>query len=102
MIDKVNAIDTVLTRLDKLEPGQALDLRTYKRNRSVVILKRDAERLTVVQDGYEKNTFEITRPKLKKTLKTLLKKEFPRSTKVRLYTLDEYTPGQERVKLKEL
>lgn len=94
MIDKTNIIPTVLARLDKLPVGHALDLRTYKRNRSVVIHKISEQELTVIEDGFGQETFDISPDKLPKLLKTLLRREFPRSTKVRLYDLGPYEPGQ--------
>lgn len=94
MIDKATAMDTVMERLKKLPVGHAIDLRTYKRNRSVLIRRDGKDAFTVVQNGYEKAEFETTRKKMKKLLKTLFKKEFPRSTKLRLYTLDEEQAGE--------
>lgn len=88
MIDKATAIETVMERLKKLPQGHALDMRTYKRNRSVLIRRVEDDLFEVIQNGYEQNRFESTRKKMKKLLKTLLKKEFPRSTKIRLYTLE--------------
>lgn len=87
MIDKTKIIDTVTTRLESLPTGHYLDMRTYKRNRSVLIIKLENDRLRVIQDGFDKQRYLITADKLKKLLKTLLKKEFPRSNKVRLYTM---------------
>lgn len=89
MIDKATALATVLRRLDKLPLGHAIDLRTYKRNRSVVIRRAGADLFEVVENGYEVERFEVPLSKMKKLLKGLLKKEFPRSTKIRLYDLGE-------------
>jgi len=90
MIDKTKIIDTVLERLEKLPPGHYLDLKTYKRNRTVILVKIDETKLLVIEDGYFKNRFLITPDKLKKLLKTLLKREFPRSKKIRLYVMGEF------------
>lgn len=78
-------------RLKKLPDGHYLDLRTYKRNRSVVIVKIDADNLLVIEDGYFNQRFQIKAEKLKKLLKTLLKKEFPRRRKIRLYVMGRYS-----------
>ena len=90
MIDKTKIIDTVWERLEKLPPGHYLDLKTYKRNRTVVIVKIDEKKLLVIEDGYFKDRFLVTPGKLKKLLKTLLKKEFPRSKKIRLYVMGKF------------
>ena len=94
MIDKTKIIDTVRERLKKLPDGHYLDLRTYKRNRSVVIVKIDADNLLVIEDGYFNQRFQIKTEKLKKLLKTLLKKEFPRSHKIRLYVMGRFAEDE--------
>jgi hypothetical protein len=90
MIDKTKIIDTVYKRLEKLPIGHYIDLKTYKRNRTVIIVKIDEKKLLVIEDGYFKDRFLIKSDKLKKLLKTLLKKEFPRSKKIRLYVMEKF------------
>jgi hypothetical protein len=94
MIDKTRIIDAVWERLKKLPVSHCLDLRTYKRNRSVMIAKLAEDDLLIIEDGYFKERFRIKPDKLKKVLKTLMKKEFPRSRKVRLYVLDTLAEGE--------
>ena len=94
MIDKIRILDVVRERLGGLPVGHYLELRTYKRNRSVLIVKRGEDDLLVLQRGYDEARYEVPPQKLPKLLKGLLKKEFPRSHKVRLYTpgvFDEVT-----------
>jgi len=86
MIDKTTIIPTVVKRLKAIEPGNFIDLRTYKRNRSVVIHKTGADSFRIVEDGFYNAEFEGDLVFVRKLMKTLLKKEFPRSNKVRLYT----------------
>ena len=103
MIDRVTAVSAVLRRLEKLPDGHCLDLRTYKRNRSVLLVRRAADDYLVVQDGYDRARYETDLAGLPRLLKTLLKKEFPRSTKIRLYDLGPYAGGEsERVPRKTL
>jgi len=89
MLDKATALPALLRKLDKLPPGHALDLRTYKRNRSVLIRRTGPDEFTVAEDGFQRETFRVAPPGLKKLLKTLLKREFPRSTKIRVYDLGD-------------
>lgn len=89
MIDKDTAIPTIMNRLKKLPVGHAIDLRTYKRNRSVVIARIGEDEYDVVENGFHEERFRVSLDKMKKLLKLLLKKEFPRSTKMRLYDLGE-------------
>ena len=103
MLDKSSVIRVVLERLKKLPVGHYLDLRTYKRDRSVLIVKRGDEDILVVEDGFYKDSFTVNITKLKGLLKSLLKKEFPRSNKVRLYTMGEYSPdGAARIRRKKI
>jgi hypothetical protein len=91
MIDKTQLIETVAERLKKLPVGHYLDLRTYKRNRSVIIVKITDDDLLIIEDGFFKERFRINADKLNKLLQTLLKKEFPRSHKIRLYVMGKFT-----------
>ncbi len=89
MIDKATAIPTLMRKLKKLPVGHAIDLRTYKRNRSVVIARTGDDEFDVVEKGFHEDRFLVPLSKMKKLLKNLLKKEFPRSTKMRLYDLGQ-------------
>ncbi|MDY6837035.1 MAG: hypothetical protein SWH78_03585 [Thermodesulfobacteriota bacterium] len=88
MIDKTTIMDTVCERLKRLPVSHCLDLRTYKRNRSVMIAKLGEDDLLVIENGFFKERFRVRPEKLKKLLKRLIKKEFPRSRKIRLYVLE--------------
>ena len=90
MIDKDKIIETAMAKLKKLPVEHYLDLRTYKRNRSLVIVKKSDEEFLVIEDGYSHERYHLQLDKLRKTLKTLLKKEFPRSHKIRLYVMGEF------------
>jgi hypothetical protein len=94
MIDKTRIVDTVCERLKKLPISHCLDLRTYKRNRSVMIAKLAEDDLLVVENGFFQERFRVKPDKLRKLLKTLMKKEFPRSRKIRLYVLDKFSEGE--------
>ena len=56
------------------------------------VVKKEEDRFLVKENGYRKEDFMTDSGKIKKLLKTLLKREFPRSRKVRLYALGEYKP----------
>ena len=74
--------------VDKLEPPQGVEILTYKRNRGITIIKIDHETLSIQERGYEENTVQVTTDGLAKQLKSIIKREFPRSRKVRIYQLD--------------
>lgn len=93
MIDKSSAISTILERLDKLPLDHCLEIRTYKRNRRVLFQRMDENTWDVHQDGFEKDFFEaVAQEKMRKLLQALLRKEFPRSSKIRLYALGPCDP----------
>ena len=87
MLDKAAALATVLGRAEKLRTGQGLDLRTYKRDRSVAVVRRGPDTFEIREDGFERKTHVSDLKGLKRLLKKLLKREFPRSRKVRLHPL---------------
>ena len=91
MLDIAAVIPIVLRRLKKLATGHYLDLQTYKKDRSVLIVKQGEDDFLLIENGFQREEFRADATKLKKLLKTLLKKEFPRSNKVRLYS-GEYAP----------
>ncbi|MDD3312599.1 hypothetical protein [Pseudodesulfovibrio sp.] len=87
MIDKATAIPALLRRLDNLPEGHAIDLRTYKRNRSVVIARVGPDDFELLETGFHEERFRCAGGELRRLLKLLLKREFPRSTKIRVYDL---------------
>jgi hypothetical protein len=84
MVDIKTIIPVVVKKIEKCGVGGIVDLKTYKRDRGVTVIKLAEDQIKIVEDGFEKDEFIIPAAKLKKTLKSLIKKEFPRSNKVRL------------------
>ncbi|MFH1216820.1 MAG: hypothetical protein V1706_10015 [Pseudomonadota bacterium] len=82
------AIKRVAQMLTKISPPQGFEILTYKRNRGVSILLLDNGKISVRERGYEENVFEVAEGELGKLLKSIAKREFPRSRKVRIYQLD--------------
>ncbi len=83
-----SAIKRVVQIVAKLESPQGVEILTYKRNRGITIIKIDDETLSVQERGYEEKIFQVTKSNLAKELKSIAKREFPRSRKVRVYQLD--------------
>jgi hypothetical protein len=103
MLNKAQAIPTIINKLKKLPPGHYIDIRTYKRNRSVVIVKTHESQLLIIENGYEKQQVMVSWASIKKTLQKLFKKEFPRSNTIRLYSMGEFNPQKlEKTNLKIL
>lgn len=82
MIDLKAAIPTALSRLRKLERGAVLELLTCKRDRGVAIRRTGDDAFEVREFGYRTGTVTADLKGMKKLLRTLLKREFPRSKKI--------------------
>jgi len=79
-----------------------VELLTYKRNRGITITKDQKCLLHVRERGYHDEEWIVDQSGLAKLLKTLLKREFPRSRKVRLYQLkspDDFNLAVQRKKI---
>ncbi|HHD56611.1 MAG TPA: hypothetical protein ENK89_02895 [Desulfobulbaceae bacterium] len=100
LINIQSAIKRVAQIVRRLEPTQGVEILTYKRNRGITIIKVDEETLSVQERGYEEQTHLVCIGELTRLLKTLAKREFPRSRKVRVYQLDSpYCLGIKRKQL---
>ena len=85
-IDSV--LRNLLQKLDKLNPHQGIELLSYKRNRSIAVLLLDDEKILVRERGYRDAEQVVEKSLLPRHLKLLIKYEFPRSRKVRIYQVD--------------
>jgi len=84
MINISSAINTVIQRLKKTRSGSGVRMLTCKRDRSVTVTRTAEDKFKIVEQGFENREFDIAEKDLKKTLKALMKREFPRSRKVRI------------------
>ena len=82
-IDSV--IRSLLQKLEKLSPPQGIELLSYKRNRSVAVLLLGDNTFLVRERGYREEEQVVEKERLQKCLKLLIKYEFPRSRKIRMY-----------------
>ena len=82
-IDSV--LRTLLQKLDKLAPGRGIELLSYKRNRSIAVMLLGDGNILVRERGYREEEQVLERGVLAKHLKSLIKYEFPRSRKIRMY-----------------
>lgn len=73
---------TPLIKLNNLNIGDKIELLTYKKDRKIIIIKKDLTIYDVIEDGFYYKTFEnIKFNQLDKLLKKLQQIEFPRSNK---------------------
>jgi hypothetical protein len=94
MLNKDNCIPIIILKLKKIKIGEKIELRPYKRNRSVLIEKLENNYFRITENGFFQDVFEISSKELNRILKKILKREFPRSHKIRVYHLasDEFPP----------
>ena len=85
------AINSVLKHtlqlLAKIEPPAGVELLSYKRNRTVSIIVLPEEKVMIRERGYVEQALTVSRKDVSKVLKTMIKREFPRSRKVRVFKL---------------
>ena len=87
LIDLKAAVKQAITRLGKVAPPAGIEILSYKRNRGVTIMKTSENLLLVKERGYLEKEWKIGNNELAKLLKSICKREFPRSRKVRMYNL---------------
>ncbi len=80
-IDKGRLLQETLARLSKLREGEGLLLQPFKKDRAVYVIQR-GDLYQVMERGFARKEFVVARKKIRKLLKTLYRKEFPRSNKV--------------------
>lgn len=85
-------IETLLTHvareLAKVNPPGGIELLSYKRNRSIVIQCLDEKQFLIKERGYVVQEMVSTRREYTRLLKVMIKREFPRSRKVRVMRFD--------------
>ena len=89
LINIASIITTTGRELKKVEPPGGIELLSYKRNRTIAIIKKDEATVEIRERGYLEQNMEIPLEKLSKELKILIKREFPRSRKVRLFKFND-------------
>lgn len=103
MVDKDVFLKVILKKAEKLPLGHYLDIRTYKRNRSVLLIREEEDLFRIIENGFYQNEFRVTFKELKKIFKKLLKIEFPRSHKIRIYNMGKYQEEKaKQIKMKKL
>lgn len=80
-VAKGRVIQEAVMRMAKVSDAEGLLLQPHKRDRSVYIIRRQEE-YEVFEAGFVRQNFTVEPGKLKKLLKTICKREFPRSNMV--------------------
>ena len=99
LINIQSALDRVFQILKKTPTSQGVEILSYKRNRGITIIKQD-DYYRVSERGHHSRDCVSEPDQLPKLLKNMIKKEFPRSRKLRIYRLT--TPSDITKTLKKL
>jgi hypothetical protein len=93
-------IQSSLRALEKAPLSGGVCLTSYKRNRKIILVRTSSDYIKIIEDGYFSLETSVKFNLLEKELKTMIKREFPRSRKVRLYkfgTLDEMDKTYQKI-----
>ncbi len=74
----------VLRLLTKADPSGGVELLSFKRDRSVAVFRLSDERYLLVEQGFTRQERIVDVSGLPRLLKAAIKREFPRSHKVRV------------------
>ena len=89
MINCDDFVAAALRQMKSAQPGQGLEVLTFKGDRSITIVKTAQDTYLVTEKGFVEAQYpDLSPEKLKKVLKTLEKREFPRSNKLRTRKID--------------
>ncbi|BHH82515.1 hypothetical protein [Desulforhopalus sp. 52FAK] len=88
LVNIETALADLLHHLKRCSVGGGMELLSYKRNRTIAVIKEKADEYRILEKGYVVDEETASNDQLKKKLKKMIKREFPRSRKIRLYTFD--------------
>ncbi|MFP7753735.1 hypothetical protein ACLG6S_03615 [Thermodesulfobacteriota bacterium B35] len=71
--------------LGRAEPPGGVEMMSYKRNRTIALLLLENGNILVRERGYVVGEQEVAPEDLDRLLKVLVRREFPRSRKIRLH-----------------
>lgn len=87
LINIESAQRRILETLQKQPIGAGLEILTYKRNRGLSIIRESNDTYWVRERGYRDEERVVGEAELPRVVKTILRRECPRSRKVRIYAV---------------
>ncbi|MGC8608624.1 MAG: hypothetical protein ACP5UV_02000 [Thermoplasmata archaeon] len=86
MVSSDGIVKTTISMIRKLKPGYEVDLKTFKKDRGIEIVRTDDGHLFLIETGYENARCELDENSMSKIIKDAFYREFPRSHEVRYST----------------
>ena len=87
LINIETALRDAIRLIGKAPIDSGIEIMSYKRNRTVALIRLSDHRVLLREQGYVQDDTEVDLEQLSKKLKTVIKREFPRSRKVRFFKL---------------
>ena len=87
LINIETALRDAIRLIGKAPINSGIEIMSYKRNRTVALIRLSNRRVLLRENGYLDDETEVDLEQLSKKLKLVLKREFPRSRKVRFFKL---------------
>lgn len=85
LINKDAAQREALRIIKKCPPGSGIELLSYKRNRTVALVRLADDSVILRENGHIQDECTIPLSQLPKILKSCINREFPRSRKIRFF-----------------
>ncbi len=86
MVSSNGILRTTMAMIRKLKPGYEVELKTFKKDRGLEIIRTEDDHIFLVETGYENKKIELEGSNMEKTIKDAFYREFPRSHQVRYST----------------
>lgn len=85
LINRDAALQEAMRIIKKCHKGHGVELLSYKRNRTIAIIRCSESEVCLRENGYIKEEQTVSLSQLPKILKGCINREFPRSRKVRFF-----------------
>ncbi len=85
LINIETALKDAIRYIGKAPVDGGIEIMSYKRNRTVALIRLSGHRVLLREQGYVNDDTEVDLDVLSKKLKPAIKREFPRSRKVRFF-----------------
>lgn len=88
LVNREAALNKAIQLINCCEIGSGLELMSYKRNRTIALIRTSENTVTFLENGYTTREAAVEMTILKKLLKSAIAYEFPRSRKIRFHLFE--------------
>lgn len=96
LVNIETALNDALRLIRKSPLNGGIEILSYKRNRTVALIRIKPDIITIQERGYRDEETTVDLGELAKKLKPILKREFPQSRKVRFF---KFTDPEELLRI---